>query len=236
MEKKLLVVLSGAGVSAESGINTFRDSNGLWEQYRVEDVASIEGWYKNPELVIEFYNKRRKEVGEKEPNAAHKIIAELEQYFNVVVITQNVDNLHERAGSTQVIHLHGEVTKVCSEKEKGCVEDIGYRAIRYGERAADGGLLRPFIVWFGEAVPLIETAEQWVAKADLFLVIGTSLNVYPAAGLLYEVSNRCPIFVIDPKEVPTRRKVHFIREKATIGMEILKNELIDKYIEIDDKI
>ena len=144
---KKIVVLSGAGVSAESGISTFRDSNGLWENYNVEDVASIDGWYRNPELMIKFYNDRRRELEHCQPNDAHKIIAELEQQYEVVVVTQNVDNLHERGGSTHVIHLHGELTKACSERGKRCVEDIGYRDIKYGEKAADGGILRPFIVW-----------------------------------------------------------------------------------------
>ena len=164
MAKKKLVVLSGAGISAESGISTFRDSDGLWEKYDVEEVASIDGWYRNPELVTEFYNMRRKEVGEKHPNRAHQILAELEQDFEVIVITQNIDNLHERAGSTHIIHLHGEITKMCSENRKGCVEDIGYRATKYGERAADGALLRPFIVWFGEAVPMMDERLKFLSR------------------------------------------------------------------------
>lgn len=230
MAKKKLVVLSGAGISAESGISTFRDSDGLWEKYDVEEVASIDGWYRNPELVTEFYNMRRKEVGEKQPNRAHQILAELEQDFEVIVITQNIDNLHERAGSTHIIHLHGEITKMCSENRKGCVEDIGYRATKYGEHAADGALLRPFIVWFGEAVPMMDEAEKWVAQADILLVVGTSLNVYPAAGLLYSAPSNCPIYVIDPKEVLARRSVNFIQEKATVGMEILKKELLENFL------
>ena len=198
---KKIVVLSGAGVSAESGISTFRDSNGLWENYNVEDVASIDGWYRNPELMIKFYNDRRRELEHCQPNDAHKIIAELEQQYEVVVVTQNVDNLHERGGSTHVIHLHGELTKACSERGKRCVEDIGYRDIKYGEKAADGGILRPFIVWFGESVPLLEDAAAHVQTADILIIIGTSLNVYPAAGLLYYAPTGIPIYVIDPKEV-----------------------------------
>lgn len=224
---KKIVVLSGAGVSAESGISTFRDSNGLWENYNVEDVASIDGWYRNPELMIDFYNARRRELEHCQPNDAHKIIAELEQQYEVVVVTQNVDNLHERGGSSHVIHLHGELTKACSERGKRCVEDIGYRDIKYGEKAADGGILRPFIVWFGESVPLLEDAAAHVQTADILIIIGTSLNVYPAAGLLYYAPARIPIYVIDPKEVqPIRREVIFIKEKATEGMRQLRKKLM----------
>lgn len=224
---KKIVVLSGAGVSAESGISTFRDSNGLWENYNVEDVASIDGWYRNPELMIDFYNARRRELEHCQPNDAHKIIAELEQQYEVVVVTQNVDNLHERGGSSHVIHLHGELTKACSERGKRCVEDIGYRDIKYGEKAADGGILRPFIVWFGESVPLLEDAAAHVQTADILIIIGTSLNVYPAAGLLYYAPAGIPIYVIDPKEVqPIRREVIFIKEKATEGMRLLRAKLM----------
>ena len=224
---KKIVVLSGAGVSAESGISTFRDSNGLWENYNVEDVASIDGWYRNPELMIDFYNARRRELEHCQPNDAHKIIAELEQQYEVVVVTQNVDNLHERGGSSHVIHLHGELTKACSERGKRCVEDIGYRDIKYGEKAADGGILRPFIVWFGESVPLLEDAAAHVQTADILIIIGTSLNVYPAAGLLYYAPAGIPIYVIDPKEVqPIRREVIFIKEKATEGMRQLRAKLM----------
>lgn len=224
---KKIVVLSGAGVSAESGISTFRDSNGLWENYNVEDVASIDGWYRNPELMIDFYNARRRELEHCQPNDAHKIIAELEQQYEVVVVTQNVDNLHERGGSSHVIHLHGELTKACSERGKRCVEDIGYRDIKYGEKAADGGILRPFIVWFGESVPLLEDAAAHVQTADILIIIGTSLNVYPAAGLLYYAPTGIPIYVIDPKEVqPIRREVIFIKEKATEGMRQLRKKLM----------
>ena len=224
---KKIVVLSGAGVSAESGISTFRDSNGLWENYNVEDVASIDGWYRNPELMIDFYNARRRELEHCQPNDAHKIIAELEQQYEVVVVTQNVDNLHERGGSTHVIHLHGELTKACSERGKRCVEDIGYRDIKYGEKAADGGILRPFIVWFGESVPLLEDAAAHVQTADILIIIGTSLNVYPAAGLLYYAPSGIPIYVIDPKDVqPIRREVIFIKEKATEGMRQLRSKLM----------
>lgn len=224
---KKLVVLSGAGVSAESGISTFRDSNGLWENYNVEDVATIEGWHRNPELMIQFYNERRSQLEHCQPNDAHKIIAQLEQYFDVTVVTQNVDNLHERGGSSKVIHLHGELTKACSERGKRCVEDIGYRNITYGEKASDGGILRPFIVWFGEEVPLLQPAAECVSEADILIIIGTSLNVYPAAGLIYYARPDAEIHVIDPKEVqPIRRRVNFIHEKATEGMRQLRAKLI----------
>ena len=224
---KNLVILSGAGISAESGIKTFRDSDGLWENYNVEDVASIEGWYANPKLVIDFYNERRKQLEHSKPNKAHLIVKELEQYFNVTVITQNIDDLHERAGSSNIIHLHGELTKACSENGKKCVQDIGYESINYGDRAADGGLLRPFIVWFGEAGPMMDAAVEAVQQADILVVVGTSLNVYPAAGLLYYATSGTPVYVIDPHEVqPISRHVEFIKEKATVGMQILKDKLL----------
>lgn len=224
---KKLVVLSGAGVSAESGIKTFRDSDGLWENYNVQEVATIEGWYENPQLMMQFYNERRRQLKTAEPNEAHKIIGELEKYFDVTVVTQNVDNLHERGGSSHVIHLHGELTKVCSERGKRYVEDIGYEEYEYGRKSPDGGMTRPFIVWFGEEVPLLADAAAEVEKADILVIIGTSLNVYPAAGLIYYARPDCPIYLIDPKEVqPVTRRVEFIREKATVGMKILKEKLL----------
>ena len=225
--KKKLVVLSGAGVSAESGISTFRDSDGLWENYNVMEVASIEGWYQNPELVVDFYNQRRTQLANVEPNEAHKIIAELEKHYDVTVITQNVDDLHERGGSTYIVHLHGELTKVCSDDRKKHVKDIGYDIFAFGDLAPDGQLLRPFIVWFGEDVPLIHEAAEIVSQADIIIVIGTSLNVYPAAGLLYSAKRDAQIYVIDPKDVqPISRPVHFIKEKATTGMKRLLSELV----------
>ena len=190
---KRLAILSGAGVSKESGINTFRDSNGLWEQYPVEEVASIEGWYKNPQLMLRFYNMRRKDLQSREPNKAHKIIAELEKYFKIDVITQNVDNLHERAGSTNIIHLHGELTKARGELSEYPVYDIGYEDINWGDKTPSGEQLRPHIVWFGEAVPMIEKAAKIIEDCDILLVIGTSLNVYPAAGLIHYIKNGTPI-------------------------------------------
>lgn len=237
MKKKNIAVLTGAGVSAESGISTFRDSNGLWENYRVEDVASIEGWYRNPELVLDFYNTRRKELGQARPNAAHIAIAELEKDWNVTVVTQNVDNLHERAGSTRIIHLHGELTKVrpedkCNDRDNFSEEsvfDIGYGEIHLGDLAPDGAQLRPHIVWFGEAVPKIEQAIDAVEKADILLIVGTSLQVYPAAGLYRYAGYDTPIYIIDPKDVPVSdSRITHIREVATKGMEIFKNILNSK--------
>lgn len=237
MKKRNLAVLTGAGVSAESGISTFRDSNGLWENYNVEDVASIEGWYRNPGLVLDFYNTRRKELRDARPNAAHLAIAELEEEFNVTVVTQNVDNLHERAGSTRVIHLHGELTKARPEDRyndrdnfsEESVFDIGYGEIHLGDLAPDGAQLRPHIVWFGEAVPKIGQAIDVVEGADILLIVGTSLQVYPAAGLYRYAGNDTPIYIIDPKDVPVAdSRITHIREVATKGMETFKNILNSK--------
>ncbi len=231
MNKKRIVILSGAGVSAESGISTFRDSDGLWENYNVMEVASIEGWYQNPELVIDFYNQRRAQLATVAPNKAHTLIAALEKDFEVTVVTQNVDDLHERGGSTHIIHLHGELTKVCSDEKKRHVTDIGYQPIQFGDLAPDGQLLRPYIVWFGEDVPLIQEAARAVEQADIVVIIGTSLNVYPAAGLLYYAPRETPIFVIDPKEVqPISRNVTFIKDVGSVGMEKLLEILKEKYL------
>jgi NAD-dependent deacetylase len=220
--QKKLVALTGAGISAESGITTFRDSGGLWEQYDVMEVASIDGWRKNPQLVQRFYNDRRKQLAEVEPNDAHRVLAELEKNFDVTIVTQNVDNLHERAGSTKIVHLHGELTKARSSVDPDTIIDIGYRPIAMGERAPDGSQLRPHIVWFGEAVPLINTAADIVAAADILLIIGTSLNVYPAAGLVGYANRKTPIYLIDPNEVAySGRDITMIREKATTGMKKL---------------
>jgi NAD-dependent deacetylase len=225
---KKLVALTGAGISAESGITTFRDSGGLWEQYDVMEVASIDGWHKNPQLMQRFYNDRRKQLEEVEPNAAHRILAELEKNFDVTVVTQNVDNLHERAGSTKIIHLHGELTKARSSINPNLIIDVGYRPIEWGEKAPDGSQLRPHIVWFGEAVPMIETAAEIVAVADILVIIGTSLNVYPAAGLVGYADRKTPIYLIDPNDVSySGRNITIIREKATVGMEKLKNIIIN---------
>lgn len=233
--KKKLVVLTGAGVSAESGISTFRDSNGLWENYKVEDVASIEGWYRNPQLVLDFYNARRAQLATVKPNDAHRAIAALENEYDVTVVTQNVDNLHERAGSTRIIHLHGELTKVrpenaCNEMDgfsEDTVFDIGNDEINLGDLAPNGSQLRPHIVWFGEAVPKIESAIEAVEAADILLIVGTSLQVYPAAGLYAYAKASAPIYIIDPKDVPVRDgRITHIKEVATRGMEIFVSEII----------
>jgi len=230
--KKHLVVLSGSGISAESGLKTFRDSDGLWENYNVMDVASIEGWLKNPQLVLEFYNERRRQLKNAQPNDAHKIIAELENYFNVYIITQNVDDLHERAGSKNVLHLHGILTQAKSTGDDSIVYDIGYNDIKWGDKCKKGYQLRPNIVWFGEPVPLIVEAQKLVERADIFVIIGTSLLVYPAAGLVDYVKPGVPIFVIDPKHVEIRntKNVYFIQAPATIGTKKLKDILIQKYL------
>jgi NAD-dependent deacetylase len=214
-------------MSAESGIQTFRDSNGLWENYDVMTVASIQGWYDNPDRVQQFYNDRRAQLATVEPNEGHRIIAELEKNFHVTVITQNVDNLHERAGSARVIHLHGELTKACNES-KTQVYDIGVRPIYPGEKAADGSRLRPFIVWFGEAVPLIDRAAEIVSQADLLIIVGTSMQVYPAAGLIHCAQPQIPVYLIDPAEVNAPAQVKIIREKAGRGLALLREKLLRK--------
>ena len=220
--KKNLVVLTGAGMSAESGISTFRDSGGLWERYRVEDVASIEGWMRNPELVQNFYNTRRKELIKAQPNAGHTQLAALEKEFDVHIITQNVDNLHERAGSTSVLHLHGELMKVRSVYNDKHIYELSpeHCEISMDDRDKYGDPLRPHIVWFGEAVPMIGPAIEITESADIFVVIGTSLNVYPAAGLLQYVKHGVPIYLIDPKPVnaPENMAIHFIRKGASEGV------------------
>ena len=230
--KKNLVILSGAGMSAESGISTFRDAGGLWDKYPVMQVASAEGYVRDPELVINFYNERRKQLLDVEPNAGHIGLAELEKDFNVTVVTQNVDNLHERAGSTRIIHLHGELTKVCSSREPynpRYVRELKPEEyeVKMGDKAGDGSQLRPFIVWFGEAVPEIETAVDYVEKADIFVIIGTSMNVYPAAGLLNYVPRTAEVYLIDPKPVDTHsmRQIHIIQKGASEGVKELKKLL-----------
>ncbi|MCU0459381.1 MAG: NAD-dependent deacylase [Bacteroidales bacterium] len=225
--RKKLVVLTGAGMSAESGIRTFRDSGGLWEQYKVEEVASIEGWYRNPDLVQRFYNERRRQLEAAEPNAGHRGLVDLGNAFDISIITQNVDNLHERAGSKRVLHLHGLLTQARSSKDPGLLIDIGYREILQGEKAPDGSPMRPNIVWFGEAVPAMEEAADIASKADIFVVAGTSLNVYPAAGLIHYVPATTPVFLIDPKPVTvyTNHKVDYIAEGAGKGVAILAEKL-----------
>lgn len=223
---KKVVVLTGAGISAESGFATFRDSGGLWEQYNVEDVASIEGYWRNPELVQQFYNDRRRQAIGSKPNLGHTLVAGLEFYYDVTVVTQNVDSLHEMAGSHNIIHLHGELMKATSERNPNdphCIVDLDpeHPDIHMGDKAKDGSQLRPFIVWFGESVPMIEAAARAVEEADILLIIGTSLNVYPAAGLIHYTQPSCPIYVIDPKPVPVQinRQVTFIQKKASDGMQ-----------------
>lgn len=226
MKRKKIVLLTGAGVSAESGLTTFRDSGGLWGKYDPMVVASDEGWAKDPGLVLEFYNERRRALRDCSPNGAHRAIAALEDRYDVTVITQNVDNLHERAGSTRIIHLHGELTKVRPENgiydrtySESEVFDIGYGEVSIGDLAPNGSQLRPHIVFFGEAVPKIEKAMDAVAGADILLIVGTSLAVYPAAGLYRYAGNDTPIYIIDPKDVNVRdQRVTHIRAVATEGM------------------
>lgn len=226
---KRIVVLTGAGISAESGISTFRDSDGLWEKYPVQQVASIEGFRENPQLVLDFYTMRRRELLKCSPNEAHKTLARLEKDWHVDIITQNVDNLHEQAGSSRVLHLHGELMKNCSvaNTQKTYPVDPEKLAISVGDLAPDGHQLRPFIVWFGEAVPMMEPAIELAEKADIFIVIATSLNVYPAASLLRYTPRQIPIFIIDPKPVqyPHGLNIEFIPTVATEGIKILEEKL-----------
>lgn len=216
--KDHVVVLTGAGISAESGLSTFRDSGGLWERYSIEDVATPEAFARNPELVLDFYNQRRRQLGTVEPNAAHRALAALEQSHQVTVITQNVDDLHERAGSSNVVHLHGELTKVRSSKVPDLIYHLGYDEIRLGDTCEQGSQLRPHVVWFGEAVPMIEAAAEIVPMADHLLIVGTSLQVYPAAGLVELADIDVPVTVIDPGEVPTMTRARVWREPASVGV------------------
>ena len=225
--KKKLVVLTGAGISAESGIKTFRDSDGLWEGHNVMDVATPKGWRKNPALVLDFYNQRRKQLKEVEPNLGHQILAELEKEFEVYIITQNVDDLHERAGSTNVLHLHGELLKVRSETNLNYILDW-YEDLNFGDMDDEKNQLRPHIVWFGEDVPALDRALEITQSADFFAVIGTSLQVYPAAGLIDFTAREIPIFYIDPKpiKIPNlRNPLQVIPEVASKGVEIMRNKL-----------
>ncbi len=226
--KKRLVVLSGAGVSAESGIKTFRDSGGLWEEYDIMEVATPEAWERNMDLVLEFYNQRRRQLIDVQPNAAHYALAELEQSFDVHIITQNVDDLHERAGSTQVMHLHGELKKVRSTADPDLVYELDGWELKKGDTCELGSQLRPHIVWFGEEVPMIPAAADLTATADIFLIVGTSLNVYPAASLVGYVKRGTPIYLIDPGHLAVSHipNLTFIKEKASVGMERLKEILL----------
>jgi NAD-dependent deacetylase len=226
--KKHLVILSGAGMSQESGIRTFRDMGGLWEEYDVMEVATPEAWQRNPELVMRFYNDRRKQLYECSPNAGHLGLVDLEKDFDVNIITQNIDDLHERAGSSKVLHLHGELKKARSSVDESLIYDIDGWELKFGQLCAKGSQLRPHIVWFGEAVPAMDDAIPIVEKADILVVIGTSLNVYPAAGLVNYAKRGIPIFVIDPERPEVFiRNVTYIQEKAGKGVEILKQHLIN---------
>lgn len=227
MDKQNIVVLTGAGISAESGIKTFRDSDGLWENHRIEDVATFDAWLKNKELVLDFYNQRRRQLLECEPNDAHKLLVKLEEKYNVQIITQNVDDLHERAGSTHVLHLHGELLKVRSTLDERLIYDWK-NDLKIGDICEKGAQLRPHIVWFGEQVPMISVAENMASKADIFIVIGTSMVVYPAAGLIHCVDYSIPKYVIDPNK-PTISKfknLEYITEKASVGVKKLVDQLL----------
>lgn len=222
-----IVVLSGAGISADSGLATFRDAGGLWEGYDIQEVASIDGWYRNKEKVLDFYNMRRKQVFEADPNPGHYAIADLEKEFNVTVVTQNVDNLHERAGSTNVLHLHGLLSEARSEDDPSMVTEIGSDPIKLGDEAADGSQLRPNVVWFGEPVPMIEKAVEVIVDADIIIVVGTSLAVYPAASLVNYTPNGIPKYLVDPSETEMRITSDWehIRKKAAIGLPSLAKKL-----------
>lgn len=228
MAKKKLIIFTGAGMSAESGIKTFRDSGGLWEEYKIEDVATLEAWERNKELVTQFYNQRRKQVMEAQPNEAHKIIADLQKIFDVTVITQNVDNLHERAGSKNVIHLHGEIVKAQSSADPSKIYNLKNWEIKIGDTCELGSQLRPYIVWFGEMVPMMEPAIDMVGKADLFTVIGTSLNVYPAAGLVNYTPSTIPKWLVDPGDFNLEhiQNIEHIKDTAVNGVRKLRDVLL----------
>jgi len=224
---KKLIVLTGAGMSAESGIKTFRDTGGLWEEYDVMEVATPMAWHKNRDLVLRFYNERRRQLESCQPNDGHKGLAALEKHFNVQIITQNVDNLHERVGSTKILHLHGELTKARSTSDKNLVYEIGYRDINPGDLCEKGSQLRPHIVWFGEDVPMMDEAVRLTSEADIFVVVGSSLNVYPAAGLINYAPKNASLWLIDPNDVavPDFRKVEVIKEGASKGVAVLRRRL-----------
>jgi NAD-dependent deacetylase len=225
---KKLTILSGAGISAESGIKTFRDGDGLWENHNVTDVASPEGWRKDRALVLEFYNQRRRQLHEVQTNEAHQLLAELEKHFDVQIITQNIDDLHERAGSTNILHIHGELFKSCSCNNKSLIYEHK-EDINIGDKAEDGAQLRPFIVWFGEDVPLYQTAREIVKESDILLVIGTSLQVYPAAGLIHDIKDDCLLIVINPNETGFGygQRAVVMKETATQGMKLLFDKLVN---------
>ncbi len=227
--RKKIVVLTGAGISAESGIPTFRDADGLWEGHDVMEVATPQGWAKNPELVLKFYNQRRKAASQVEPNDGHRALVELEREFDVVVVTQNIDNLHEKAGSSNIVHLHGSIFQSRSSVEESLVYDMDGWELKLGDLCEKGSQLRPNVVWFGEMVPMMEVAQRETAQADLFMVVGTSLQVYPAAGLLYEVSAGVPIYIIDPSipEYNPQPNITAIAEPASTGVPKLAKQLLD---------
>jgi len=226
--RQKIVVLTGAGISAESGIATFRDSNGLWENHRIEDVATPQGWQKDRQLVLDFYNQRRKQALSVMPNTGHYALAKLEECYDVTIITQNVDGLHEKAGSTHVLHLHGELAKSRSSIDESLVYDIDGWEIKLGDQCEKGSQLRPHIVWFGESVPMMEEAIDVALTADIFIVVGTSLVVYPAAGLVDFVPKTVPIYVVDPNlpELKPRPNLTLIGEPASIGMTQLADQLL----------
>lgn len=227
---KRLVILTGAGMSAESGIITFRDSNGLWKNHRIEEVASPEAWARNPEMVLEFYNQRRKQLFEVEPNAGHHALVRLEEKYDVQIVTQNVDDLHERAGSSKVLHLHGELKKVRSTVDPNLIYELDHWELKPGDTCEKGSQLRPHIVWFGEAVPMIDKAVEQVKAADIFMVIGTSMVVYPAAGLIHYVEREIPKFYVDPKAFAVHgvSNLEVIRQKAGEALPVLVDRLLDK--------
>ncbi len=231
--RKKIAVLTGAGISAESGINTFRDAGGLWEGHEVMEVASPQGWRANQELVLDFYNQRRKQALEVGPNSGHSALVDLEDKFDVTIITQNVDNLHEQAGSSKVLHLHGELFKVRSTLDETLVYDLDGWELKTGDKCEKGSQLRPHIVWFGEMVPMMEEAARIASEADIFLVVGTSLAVYPAAGLLDIISFTTPKFIIDPNLPISRGNeyLHLIEEPATTGVPKVRDLLITQYFE-----
>lgn len=229
---KKLVVLTGAGISAESGLKTFRDMGGLWEEYDVTQVASPQGWKKDMDLVLRFYNERRRQLVSSKPNLGHLTLVELEKYFDVHIITQNVDDLHEKAGSKNVLHLHGELKKVQSTGNPELIYELNGTDLNRGDKCELGYQLRPYIVWFGEEVPAIPQAADICSSADIFLVVGTSLNVYPAAGLINATPPLTPTFIIDPNEVAAspQKNVSFIKEPAGSGMQRLKKILLEEYL------
>lgn len=225
---KRIVVLTGAGISRESGIKTFRDQDGLWNNYRIEEVATYDAWLRNRALVLEFYNMRRRELLSVQPNSAHFSLVDLEHKFDVRIITQNVDDLHERAGSTRVLHLHGELKKVRSTRNANYIRELEGWELKEGDLCPEGSQLRPHIVWFGEAVPMFDEAVRITKTADYLLVIGTSLNVYPAAGLLHYAPSPCPVWLIDPGDfdhTDTRKAIH-IQEPATTGVPRIVHQLL----------